>query len=485
MSRLLALCVGTLRAGIVGLNLLAGTAVAATATWVVADPAHAQEMSSSQGALIRSLLPAVVNVTVHKQSPSPTAPKEASAGDTPNNHKEFGSGFLVDPSGIIMTNYHVVDGAWDIVVGFSDGERTVAHLLNASRLVDIALLKVDTGHPLPVVKWGDSDALQVGDPVFAIGNPFGVGTSVTSGIVSALNRNIMDSPYDDFIQTDAAINHGSSGGPLFNLRGEVVGVDTALISPTTASTGLGFAIPAHSAQIIMNRLTHYGWLRPGWIGVKIQQVTDDAANALGMPRAQGSIVSNVTPGGPAEKAGLRIGDVIMTLGASSPGDERALLRQIATAPIGEPLQVGLWRDGRQQTIAIPVMQWPRDRWEVLDPRVSLPVVHEEVPADLGITLTPLNAANRAQYDVKDMPPGFADGVLVSNVATGTDASARGLKAGDVILRVQERTVKDTHDVQQAFDTARADKKDFVLVLVLPKDADKPGPEWLSLRVGYF
>jgi serine protease Do len=302
--------------------------------------------------------------------------------------------------------------------------------------------------------------------VFAIGNALGVGISVSSGIVSALNRDIEDSPYDDFIQTDAAINHGNSGGPLFNMQGEVIGIDTALISPSSGSSGVGFAIPAREARVIIDRLMNYGWLRPGWIGVKIQQVTPDMSEALGIERAEGSLVSYVAPGGPAAAAGLRVGDVILHIDAAAPTDERAILRTIATTPIGENITLALWRDGKPASLTVSVHEWPRAQWETLDPPVSMATPSHGVPADLGITL---GAAAQT-------------GVLVTGVAAGTDAAQRGLVAGDVILRVQEKTVTNAAEVQAAFQAVRARKREFALVLVDPKVHEKPGPEWIVLRV---
>jgi serine protease Do len=250
-----------------------------------------------------------------------------------------GSGFVVDPSGVIATNWHVIDGAYEIFVTFSDGARTTATVMGAALVIDIALLKVDIGHPLTAVGWGDSSKVQIADPVLAIGNPLGVGLSVTAGIVSALNRNIMDTPVDDFIQTDAPINHGNSGGPLFNEKGEVIGINAALISPTTAFSGLGFAIPSNDARFIINRLRHSNWVRPGWMGVKVQQVTPEIALGLHMKQPQGSIVAWVTDDGPADLAGIRAGDVILRLDDEIPSDDRALLREIGMSPPGRTVKV--------------------------------------------------------------------------------------------------------------------------------------------------
>jgi serine protease Do len=314
--------------------------------------------------------------------------------------------------------------------------------------------------------------------VFAVGNALSVGISVSGGLVSALNRNIMDSPYDDYIQTDAAINHGNSGGPLVDANGKVVGIDTAIVSPTDASSGVGFAIPSHNARDVVARLMQYGWLHPGWIGVKIQQLTPDMCLALGLSSPRGSIVANVAPDGPAAAAGLQVGDVIVRFGAEAPSDERALLRAIATAPIGRDIVLGILRDGKPLSLNVTVKEWPRSNWDRFDAPISAPAPHHHVPADLGITMASLDSANRAQYGI-----GLTQaGTLVTGVAAETDAAQRGLVRGDVILEINAHLVSGPADVQAAIDRARAQKRDFVVALIQPKVSKQPGPEWVPLRV---
>ena len=327
------------------------------------------------------------------------------------------------------------------------------------------------------MKWGDSDKLQVGDPVFAIGNALNVGISVSGGLISGLNRDIMESPYDDFIQTDAAINHGNSGGPLVNLQGEVVGIDNAILSQNNGWSGLGFAIPSMSAQIVIERLMNFGWLRPGWVGMKIQQVTTDMAAALGMPREAGSIVAWVAPDGPAAAGGLRVGDVILQVGGKAVADERALLRAIATAPIGEKLGFGLWRDGKQQPLDITIKEWPRQQWDALDAPEEMAASHHHLLPNLGLQLATLDDATRSQYGVTEAKTG----AVVTGVTAGTDAAQRGLVPGDVILRVQDKDVASPADAKAALDAARAAKRSFVVALIQQKVHDKPGPEWIALR----
>src|SRR5271165_5000991 len=272
------------------IRFLALLAVALTAA-LGSQPAAAQgTMDFNQSDLIRSLLPSVVNVasTVQGSTQSGAARPQTSQG----------SGFVIDPSGLIATNDHVIHGAYQIQVTFSDGQTVPAKLVATAPTIDIAVIKVETQHALIPVHWGDSNKLQIGDPVIAIGNALGLGMAVSSGVVSALNKNINASPYDDYIQTDASINHGNSGGPLFNRAGEVIGMDTALISPTTGSVGLGFAQPAADVKFVTERLIRNGWARPGWVGGAAADVTPELAQALGLPSPKGMIITALAAGGP-------------------------------------------------------------------------------------------------------------------------------------------------------------------------------------------
>ena len=276
-------------------------------------PAFARTMESGDAVAAQKATPAVVNISTWKLR-QPTKP-----GETARRVKTYGSGFIIDSSGIIVTNKHVIDGALEIKVLFNDGDRVPARLVAVAAMLDLAVLKVDVDHPLPVLKWGNSEALQVGDAVLAIGNPLGLGISVSAGIVSALNRDIQDTPFDNYIQTDAAINHGNSGGPLVDLNGEVVGVDTALYNPDEAGgfIGIGLAIPAETAQFIVTRLLD-PHSRPGWLGFKLQDLTPELSDALGMRGARGSIIAAIDAGGPAAIGGLRPGDVLSALDGSTP-----------------------------------------------------------------------------------------------------------------------------------------------------------------------
>jgi serine protease Do len=445
-------------------------------------PHLVQTMSHGQTESIRGPLPSVVNIISFVTDTSATS--QMNAGDLPANPDQRrpkslkGSGFVIDPSGVILTNYHVIDGAYDIQVTFSDGVRVPGRILATAPIVDLALVKVDTNQRLTAVRWADSDKVQIADPVFAAGNPLGIGLSVSSGIVSALNRNISDSPYDDFIQTDAAINHGNSGGPLFNRNGEVIGVDTAIISPTTGSAGLGFAIPANDARFIADRLLHDRSIRFAYLGITIEEVTQDAATALGLPRPVGSIVSAANPDGPAASAGLQVGDVILHYDNQTPSDDRALRRAIAKSTIGRAVPVTILRAGREQTIQVT----PRLSLETITTTGAVsghaPSPTMLVPADLGLSLSVLTADQRTRYGLQMQQAG----VLVAGVAAHTDAFDRGLAPGDVIVRMQDTDVNSPQEEQAAVEAARAQHKAFVLALVLEKAEQDPVARWVALKV---
>jgi len=469
----------------VPLRNLTSAAAMVVALWITGLPARANDIGTNKSELIKSVLPSVVNVTVRKDETTQSSAANASSPapkppDPASMVKAYvGSGFIIDPSGLIVTNYHVVENAFEITIVFTDGSRLHARLLSASRLADLALLKVEADHPLLAAQWGDSDKVQVGDQVFAAGNPFGLGLSLSAGIVSALNRDIQNSPYDDLIQTDATINHGNSGGPLFDMQGKVIGVNSAIISPTTGSVGLGFAEPANSARFVLDRLEKYGWVRPSWIGVKLQQVTPDIAAALGMKRTEGSIVAWVLPNGPAQKAGLAIGDVITRFGDHVPSDERALLREIASSPVGETITLAVLRNGSEHALSLQTMEWPRDQWDKRDAPVAAQRPKIVIPPDLGLFLAPVPPDQKSNLGLED----GLTGVMVTNVAAGSDPANRGMKTGDIILRVQDTPVATPKEVQAGIDAARAEKRNYVLMLVLPKVREVPGPKWFPLLVG--
>jgi serine protease Do len=476
-------------------QLLAVAMIALLMAGGVVFSARADDVGTNESQIIHRLLPTVVNIHVEKAelvkppsamvaNASATASAAAArpaklAPEGPTVVKGYvGSGFIIDPSGLIVTNYHVVDGAFQIIVTLSDGMRLDGKVTSASRLADLALVQVQADHPLPAAHWGNSDLLQVGDQVFAAGNPFGLGLSVAAGIVSALNRDIQNSPYDDLIQTDATLNHGNSGGPLFDMQGNVIGVDSTIISPTTGSVGLGFAIPSNSARFVVDQLRTYGWVHPGWIGVKVQTMTNDIADAMGLPEPEGAVVSWVVSGGPAMKSDLRVGDVILQFNGKTPSDERALLRAIAHTSAGVSTTLVVLRDGKRLTLPITVDAWPRNQWEALDAPAPILRPNNPVPPHLGLTLAPVLPAEKTKLGLV----AGLNGVLVTNVAKDSDPAARGMISGDVILRVQNKLVATPSEVWTAIDAVRAGKRDFVMLLVYPKVRAVPGPKWVALRL---
>jgi serine protease Do len=465
-------------------HFLSAAAIIVVAFWTSAYPVLADDVGANKSELIRGLLPTVVNISVRKDEAS-KLPSTAEAGATmtpqdasPNIKAYVGSGFVIDPAGRIVTNYHVVADAFEITVTFSDGTRLPGKLVSASRLADLAVVSVEVDHPLQAAHWGNSDLVQVGDQVFAVGDPFGIGLSVSAGIVSGLNRDIQDSPYDDFIQTDATINHGNSGGPLFNMKGDVVGVNSTIISPTSGSAGLGFAIPASMAHFVIDQLRTYGWVRPSWIGIKVQTVTREFADALGMVRPQGSIVAWVLPEGPAKKAGLAIGDVILRFNDTTPSDERALLRDIAHTPVGDTIRLVVRHDGAEHNVPVTTEVWPRNQWEARDAPVAVQAPKINVPPNLGLSLSAITAEDRTRLGLQN----GLNGVLVTDVAPDSDSSRRGLMNGDIILRVQDKPVATPDEVEAGLQDARAERRAFVLMLVLPKAPPVPGPKWVPLQL---
>ena len=460
----------------IGLALYAGPVRPAAAGGLETPPGQAE--------LIRTLLPSVVNITAHV--PPAAAPDPAMAADSTSDAFEVktasGSGFVIDPAGTILTNWHVVAGAYEVFVTLNDGTRLDAEVVDAARLIDLAILKVKPDHPLQAVTWADSDTVQVGDSVLAIGNPLGIGMSVSGGIVSALHRNISDTPYDDFIQTDAAINHGNSGGPLFNLKGQVIGVDSAIISPTAANAGLGFALPANQATFIIEQLKKYGWIRPGWLGMKIQDVTDEIARAMGLPQARGSVVSWVAPGSPAVAAGLRPGDVIVRFEEDHPADERALLRDISGSPPGRQVTLGIIRAGRSMELPVTLGEWPRMAWEQANAPLRVAPPQWKIPDDLGIRLAPLTDADRND---NNLPLGQT-GAVVADVSHGTDVARRGLAPGDIILQVGDTAIDGQAALVGQVTAARSAGHDFAVLLVVAKKkpgSNYPSAKWLAVRIG--
>ncbi len=370
----------------------------------------------------------------------------------------LGSGFIISPDGYIVTNNHVVDKADEIQIEFYSGERLDAKVIGTDPLTDIAVLKVESEKPLPYVEFADSDKLRVGDWVLAIGNPLGQGFSVSAGIVSARNRSLRGA-YDDFIQTDAAINKGNSGGPLFNLEGKVVGVNTAILSPTGGSIGIGFSMASNVVRQVVDQLIKYGETRRGWLGVQIQDVTDEIADAIGLKAAQGALVTDVFKDSPADKAGIKSGDVIIAFNGEEVDDTRKLVRLVASAEVGAKVPVTVWRDGR--TVDLTVKLGRREEAEPMIAKRQGAPEKAEPKSVLGLTVAPLDDAVREKL-------GFdADqkGLVIVDVDPASRAAEKGLRAGDVIVEAGQEEVATIADLERAVKKAREAGRKSVLLLV--------------------
>jgi serine protease Do len=390
--------------------------------------------------------------------------------NTPRKVQSLGSGFVIDPSGIIVTNNHVIEGADEITVNFNDGSKLKATVKGRDEKIDIAVLEVKPTKPLTAVAFGDSEKLRVGDWVMAIGNPFGLGGTLTVGIVSARNRDINSGPYDNYIQTDAAINRGNSGGPLFNMEGEVIGINTAIISPSGGSIGIGFAIPASTFSGIISQLREFGEVKRGWIGVRIQDVTDDIAESLSMSSAKGALVAGVVEKGPAEAAGILPGDVIIEFDGKAVNAMHDLPRVVSEEPVGKEVQVKVFRKGKEVTVTAKIALLEDEKVASADdksPEAAPKPAPVVVSKALGLTLSDLTADLRTKYKIKD----DVTGVVVTEVAAGSVASEKQVVPGDVIVEVAQEKVTTAEQVQKSLDKMKADGRRSALLLVANKDGD--------------
>lgn len=379
----------------------------------------------------------------------------------------LGSGFIIDASkGLVVTNNHVISDAQEVRVTLSDNTILDATILGRDDKTDLAILKVDPkGHKLSAVTFGNSDGVRVGDWVLAIGNPFGLGGTVTAGIISARKRDINAGPYDDFLQTDASINRGNSGGPMFNLKGEVIGINTAIYSPSGGSVGIGFAIPSNLAKPIVDQLVQFGKTRRGWLGVKIQSVTDEIAETMGLKETEGALVASVTPGGPAEKSKIKAGDIILEFNGQKLDAMRQLPRIVAESPIGKDVPVKIWRDGKVIQLKAKVGELEKAQEEGLIEKADKADDQSSKGAELsnlGITIAPITSALRQSYNI----PEDVEGIVVTKVAaSATDALQKGLSAGDVIIEINQQPVQKIADAATAVNAARNAGKTSILLLV--------------------
>ncbi len=439
---------------------------------------QAQGAPDSFADLADKVSPSVVNITTTttiaaQTEGGPTVPpgspfedlfknfrdQQDGAPARPRRSQALGSGFVISEDGFIVTNNHVIDGSDEIEIEFFSGEVLPATVVGTDKKTDIALLKVESDKPLPFVSFGDSDVMRVGDWVLAVGNPLGQGFSVSAGIVSARNR-ALSGTYDDFIQTDAAINRGNSGGPLFNMDGQVVGVNTAILSPNGGSIGIGFSMASNVVSKVVNQLREFGETRRGWLGVRIQDVTPDVAEAIGLDKVAGALVTDV-PDGPAKEGGIMAGDVIMSFDGVAVTDTRELVRIVGDAEVGKTVRVVVFRDGATKTLKVTLGR--REDAEA-SATPAAPAEKTAPPAKmqtLGLTLSALNDQLRTELGLDET----AKGLVVMDVDENSQAYEKGLRAGDLITEAGQQQVETPDDLKARIEDARAAGRKSILLLV--------------------
>ena len=458
--------------------------VAMSALFVLAQALVAQARPESLAPLAERISPAVVNITTSTLVEGRTGPQgivpEGSPfedffrefqdrnnndnGDRPRRSSALGSGFVISEDGFIVTNNHVIAEADEILIEFFPGEgqparELVAKVIGTDEKTDIALLKVEADGPLKFVKFGDSDTARVGDWVIAMGNPLGQGFSVSAGIVSARNRALSGS-YDDYIQTDAAINRGNSGGPLFNMDGQVVGVNTAILSPNGGSIGIGFSMASNVVTKVVDQLKEFGETRRGWLGVRIQDVTDDVAEAMGLSKASGALITDV-PDGPAKEAGLLSGDVIVTFDGVDVKDTRALVRQVGETTVGKAVRVVVYRDGGTQTVLVTLGRREDAERSANGETGAAPEPETAQKDVLGLTLSALTSDLRSELGLDD----DATGLVVMDIDETSEAFEKGLRAGDLITEAGQQKVTSLADLDDRVEEAIEAGRKSLLLLV--------------------
>ena len=422
--------------------------------------------------LVAELLPTVVSISTVRVVDTPAQPGKAASVV---RRSSVGTGFIIDGKGLIVTNAHVVDGASEVTVTLTNGTNLAATILSKA-IVDIALLQVQPEKPLPAIKWGDSNKVRQGQPVIVIGNPLGFSSSVTAGIVSALERDISTSPVDDYIQTDAPINQGNSGGPLFNLAGEVIGVNTALQSRGNGgSIGIGFSIPSNDVRFVIDRLQKFGRVKPGWVGLRVQALTPLLADGVGLPRserfAEGVIVTGLDVG--ASAAGkLRAGDVIVGIGNDTVKDSRTFNRTLSVLDVGTNASFDFWRAGKRMQADVLVIDNPADVKGGQGKTMAEMAADFTDPPDLGLGLAPITPDIRLRYDIA----ASMTGVAVVTVDQRSKASEAGIEPGDVIQRVQTQPVTSVREFWLQVDGARRDRRTRLLLLI----NGPTGERWVTL-----
>ncbi|MFC3630415.1 Do family serine endopeptidase [Paracoccus angustae] len=456
-----------------------------------------QVMPDSFADLVQQVAPAVVNITTSAVVAQPTGgeggpmfpegspfsdlfrdfgipgvPGQPGPGGPrmPQRSNALGSGFVISSDGFIVTNNHVIEGADEIEVEFYSGEVLAAKVVGTDPNTDVALLKVESDEALPFVKFGNSDEARVGDWVLALGNPLGQGFSASSGIVSARNRELSGT-YDDYLQTDAAINRGNSGGPLFNLQGEVVGVNTAILSPNGGSIGIGFSMASNVVSSVVEQLREFGETRRGWLGVKIQDVTPDMAEALGLTAESGAMVTDV-PEGPAKEAGMRAGDVITSFDGSPVEDTRSLVRRVAEAPAGEPVEVVVQRQDGPVTLSVTLGRRETAEGTGGSPQAEGNATPEDI---LGMSLSVLTPEMAQEMGLD----GDVRGLVIREIDPASEAAEKGLAPGDIITEAGQQPVASIRDLNARIDEVREAGRKSLLVLVRRNGE----PRFVALPVG--
>lgn len=453
---------------------------------VTAPPAFSATVPESFADQVQTMTPAVVNIsTTQKVKNAVGMPgiegmeglegneqlKElfekllppGSAAPQERDVQSLGSGFIIDPTGYVVTNNHVIADATEVHVILSDNTKLDAEIVGKDSKTDLALLRVKSKKPLPYVVFGDSDTMRVGDWVIAVGNPFGLGGSVTAGIISARARNINAGPFDDFIQTDAAINRGNSGGPLFNLKGEVIGINTAIYSPSGGSIGIGFAVPAALAKPVIEQLKAHGRTFRGWLGVSIQVVTEEVADSLGLKNAIGALVADVTPDGPAAKAGLKAGDIITHFDGKEINEMRFLPRMVAETKIGTKVMLTVVRDGKEIKVPVTLGELKEEQVAEKKDDSGQKIEKPNMPTyDVaGMSVAPLDKALRDKFSV----PNEVKGLTVVELKSGGDAAKQGLAIGDVIQKANDADISDISSLKNAIEAARKSGRKHILLRV--------------------
>jgi serine protease Do len=450
----------------------------------IAQPGAAGPPPISFAEIVERVAPSVVNIATTKavrrgeapEFPFPEPPPGSPFEDffreffdrnrppdqAPQRQSSLGSGFVVDESGYVVTNNHVIAEADEIQVVFGDESTYDAELIGRDQKTDLALLKIEGDKPFPAVTFADSDGVRVGDWIIAIGNPFGLGSTVTAGIVSARSRDIRAGPYDDFLQVDAPINRGNSGGPSFNLDGEVIGINTAIFSPSGGNVGIGFAIPANLALPVIESLKADGRVKRGWLGVRIQTVTDEIAESLGLDDTEGALVASVTPGGPAETAEIEAGDVVLEFDGKPIGRMRGLPRIVAETPIGKAVEVEIWRRGERKSVEVTLGELPEEEElaALTESEADTPPSSADIEA-LGLSVASLSEELRTRFELGP----DTKGVVIVEVREGSSGGEESLRPGDVIVEVGQEEVNSPPEVSAKVNQARQDEKKSVLLLI--------------------